>query len=327
MTAPVTVLPVEGVGEVAPGDDLTALLLAALGDRGLQSGDLLVVTSKVVSKAEGRTVTGDRASALAGETLREVARRGDTVVVRTHHGLVLAGAGIDASNTPPGTVLLLPRDPDASARSLRESVARATGRNVAVVISDTAGRAWRHGQTDLAIGAAGLVVLDDHAGRTDDYGNELTVTAPAVADEVAAAADLVKGKLFRRPAAVLRGLGHLVLPAGEHGAGAGALVRPEDEDMFGYGARDAVLRALGGAAADRRGFGRPARQEAAAARLREVAGVEVGRAGDALVVPLPEQARPAGRLEARLEAAAFALGWLRVDDDSTTRVRFRPVTP
>jgi coenzyme F420-0:L-glutamate ligase / coenzyme F420-1:gamma-L-glutamate ligase len=327
VTGPVTVVPVDGVGEVRHGDDLTVLLLAALGPDGLRDGDVVVVTSKVVSKAEGLMVAGDRADAGGGETVREVARRGDTVVVRTRHGLVLAGAGIDASNTEPGTVLLLPRDPDASARALREAVAAATGRNVAVVISDTAGRAWRHGQTDLAIGAAGLVVLDDHAGRTDAHGNQLTVTAPAVADEIAAAADLVKGKLLRRPAAVLRGVGHLVLPRADHGPGGRALVRGEDEDMFGYGAREAVLRAVGGAAADRRGFGRPAGEDEAADRLHEVAGVEVRREGGALAIPLPEPARAAGRLEARLEAVAFALGWLRVDDDSTTRVRFRRATP
>ncbi len=329
MTA-LTVLPVDGVGEVRAGDDLAALLLGAIGADGVSDGDVLVVTSKVVSKAEGRSVTGDRGAALGGETDREVASRGGTVIVRTHHGLVLAGAGIDASNTEPGTVLLLPRDPDASAREMREALAASTGRNVAVVVSDTAGRAWRHGQADLAIGAAGLVVLDDHAGRTDDYGNALTVTAPAVADEVAAAADLVKGKLARRPAAVLRGLGDLVLPRGEHGPGARALVRAEDEDMFGYGARDAVLHAVAAAPQHRRGFGRPAPRKEALARLAEVAGVAVGTRGDALVVPLPEEPRSAGRLEARLDAVAFALGWQRVEgagDDSATLLRFRPATP
>lgn len=325
-----SVLPVEGVGEVRTGDDLAALLLGVVGADVLADGDVLVVTSKVVSKAEGRTVAGDRSAALDGETEREVARRGGTVIVRTHHGLVLAGAGIDASNTEPGTVLLLPRDPDASARRMREALAAATGRNVAVVVSDTAGRAWRHGQTDMAIGAAGLVVLDDHAGRTDDYGNALTVTAPAVADEVAAAADLVKGKLARRPAAVLRGLDELVLPRGEHGPGARALVRAEDEDMFGYGARDAVLHAVGGAAGHRRGFGRPASSDDAAARLAETAGVGLALRDGSLVVPLPEEPRAAGRLEARLEAAAFALGWQVVegpDDESGTLLKFRPATP
>jgi coenzyme F420-0:L-glutamate ligase/coenzyme F420-1:gamma-L-glutamate ligase len=325
-----SILPVEGVGEVRAGDDLAALLVGAIGRDGLADGDVLVVTSKVVSKAEGRSVTGDRSVAIDDETDREVARRGGTVIVRTHHGLVLAGAGIDASNTGPGTVLLLPRDPDASARGIREALASSTGRNVAVVVSDTAGRAWRHGQADLAIGAAGLIVLDDHAGRTDDYGNTLTVTAPAVADEVAAAADLVKGKLARRPAAVLRGLEDLVLPRGEHGPGAQALVRAEDEDMFGYGARDAVLHAVGGSSEDRRGFGRSASHDEAAARLAEVAAAAVDSRGDALVVQLPEEPRAAGRLEARMAAVAFALGWQQVEGpgaDSPTLLRFRPATP
>jgi coenzyme F420-0:L-glutamate ligase/coenzyme F420-1:gamma-L-glutamate ligase len=251
-------------------------------------------------------------------------------VVRTRHGLVLAGAGIDASNTPPGTVLALPRDPDASARAIRERLATAPGRNVAVVVSDTAGRAWRNGQTDLAIGAAGLVVLDDHAGRTDPYGNRLAVTAPAVADEVAAAADLVKGKLTRCPAAVVRGLAPLVLAPGEPGPGAAALVRPEADDMFGYGARDAVLRAAGGARADLAGFGRPAAVQEAANVLGEAAGTPVGIRGDEVVVPLPADPRAAGRLEGTVSAVAFALGWLPVEghgDDSTAVLRFRSATP
>jgi coenzyme F420-0:L-glutamate ligase/coenzyme F420-1:gamma-L-glutamate ligase len=322
-----SVIPVEGVGEITAGADLTAVLLAALDDDDLQDGDVLVVTSKVVSKAEGRSRGTDRNTALGDETDRIVARRGGTVVVRTHHGLVLAGAGIDASNTPPGTVLLLPRDPDASARRIRDAVGTSTGRNVAVVVSDTAGRAWRHGQIDLAIGAAGLVVMDDHAGRKDEYGNQLTVTAPAVADEVASAADLVKGKLARRPAAVVRGLGHLVLPPGEHGPGAGGLVRAEQEDMFGYGARDAVLHAVGGARPDLRGFGRAAPLGDTVTLLAQVTGAEVVSEGDALVVPLPLDPRAAGRLEARLEAVAFALGWLRVDDESAGPLRFRAATP
>jgi coenzyme F420-0:L-glutamate ligase / coenzyme F420-1:gamma-L-glutamate ligase len=322
-----TVLPVEGVGEVRAGDDLPELLLAALGTDGLHDGDVLVVTSKVVSKAEGRSVAGDRDTALGGETDRIVASRGGTVVVRTHHGLVLAGAGIDASNTTPGTVLLLPHDPDASARGIRNALTTATGRNVAVVVSDTAGRAWRHGQVDLAIGAAGIVAVDDHAGRADDYGNRLTVTAPAVADEIASAADLVKGKLARRPAAVVRGLAHLVLARDEHGHGARALARGEAEDMFGYGARDAVLRAVGGSAADVRGFGRAAAADETARILSDLAGAEVVRDGDMLVVPLPADHRAAGRLETRAEAAAFALGWLRAPDDSATLLRFRRATP
>ena len=155
-----TVTAVDGLPEVEAGDDLAALLVRHLGDAGpdLRDGDVLVVTSKVVSKAEGRTRRAAKDALLADETDRVVARRGPTTVVRTRHGLVLAGAGIDASNTPSGTSVLLPEDPDASARRLREAVDGLTGRNVGVVVSDTAGRAWRTGQTDIAVGAAGLQV-------------------------------------------------------------------------------------------------------------------------------------------------------------------------
>ena len=203
----VVLLPVEGIGEVTEGDDLAALLVTALGEETpLRDGDVVVVTSKVVSKAEGRVRYDDREAVIAAETDRVVAVRGGTRIVRTHHGLVLAAAGVDASNVAKGSVLSLPVDPDASAVRLREALRDRTFANVAVLVSDTAGRAWRTGQTDIAIGAAGLDVLDDHAGRTDPYGNPLAVTAPAVADELASAADLVKGKLSARPVAVVRGL-------------------------------------------------------------------------------------------------------------------------
>ena len=202
----VVLLPVEGIGEVTEGDDLAALLVTALGEETpLRDGDVVVVTSKVVSKAEGRVRYDDREAVIAAETDRVVAVRGGTRIVRTHHGLVLAAAGVDASNVAKGSVLSLPVDPDASAVRLREALRDRTFANVAVLVSDTAGRAWRTGQTDIAIGAAGLDVLDDHAGRTDPYGNPLAVTAPAVADELASAADLVKGKLSARPVAVVRG--------------------------------------------------------------------------------------------------------------------------
>jgi coenzyme F420-0:L-glutamate ligase/coenzyme F420-1:gamma-L-glutamate ligase len=303
-------LPVEGIGEVVEGDDLAALLVsAAARPDGLEDGDVLVVTSKVVSKAEGRTRSTKREEALAGETDRTLARRGGTSIVRTSHGLVLAAAGIDASNVDPGTVVLLPLDPDGSARALREAVARLTGRNVAVLVTDTAGRAWRTGQTDIAIGAAGLEVLEDHAGRTDPYGNELAVTAPAVADELASAADLVKRKLARRPAAVVRGLPGLVLPPGVHGPGAAALVRPEAQDMFGLGAREAVLGALH--AVDRRGFGAPCSAVELVAQLSAVvAGTELRVEGDEVVVVRVRGTDwEQGAADARLRAAAFALGW------------------
>jgi coenzyme F420-0:L-glutamate ligase / coenzyme F420-1:gamma-L-glutamate ligase len=323
--AGLTCLPVDGVGEVHEGDDLAALLRAAVD---LHDGDILVVTSKVVSKAEGQVRPGTRDDALAGQTDRVVARRGGTSIVRTSHGLVMAAAGIDASNTEPGTVVLLPVDPDGSARRLREGLAT-DGPNVAVIVSDTAGRAWRHGQTDIAVGAAGLDVVHDHAGRTDRYGNELAVTAPAVADELAAAADLVKRKLDGRPAAVVRGLAGAVLPAGEHGPGAAALVRGEAEDMFGLGARDAVLAAL--LADDPRGFGaRSSPAELAAVVELVTGGTAASHETDGdLVVEAEGDQRDLGVLEARLRAAAFAHGWLTTVDTTGTRatIRLRPATP
>jgi coenzyme F420-0:L-glutamate ligase/coenzyme F420-1:gamma-L-glutamate ligase len=224
----------------------------------------------------------------------------------------MAAAGIDASNTEPGTVVLLPEDPDRSARGLRERLLVAAAANVAVVVSDTSGRAWRTGQTDIAVGCAGLRPLDDHCGRVDGYGNRLEVTAPATADEVAAAADLAKGKLSGRPVALLRGLAGLVLPCGEHGPGASALVREEAGDLFGYGARDAVLHAV--LADDQgRGFGAPAPAGAVAEALGRVVGDRgtVTAVGDLvetlLVVPDP---REAGRTEAAADAVARAHGWV-----------------
>jgi coenzyme F420-0:L-glutamate ligase / coenzyme F420-1:gamma-L-glutamate ligase len=324
----ITVLPVTGVPEVGPGDDL-ATLLASAG--GLRDGDVLVVTSKVVSKAEGRVVTGHKAEVLDREADRVVARKGDTAIVRTRHGLVMAAAGIDASNTAPGTLVLLPTDPDASARRLREAIADG-GPNVGVLVSDTSGRAWRTGQTDIAVGAAGVLVLDDHAGRDDGYGNLLAVTSPAVADEITAAADLVTGKLSRSPAAVVRGLDALVLPRGQHGPGASALVRPETQDMFGLGSREAVVEAL--LRRDGRGFGgRAAAYDVAEAlsRVAPEAMVSVTADGDRLEVALPPLGeRALGALEERTTALAFALGWRPSgphDESQAGRLRFAPADP
>ncbi|GAA2642416.1 coenzyme F420-0:L-glutamate ligase [Nonomuraea recticatena] len=228
---------VHGIGEVRPGDDLAALLKAALppGEE-LRDGDILVITSKIVSKAEGRVRQGaDRADAIAEETERVVARRGDTVISQTRHGFVMAAAGVDASNTEPGTVLLLPDDSDASARRVRAAL----GGRVGVIISDTFGRPWRHGLTDVAIGAAGVRPLEDFRGGTDTHGNPLSATVTALVDEVAAAAELVKGKLDGVPIAVVRGLGHLVTD--DDGPGVRPLIRPADEDMFRYGSREVVF--------------------------------------------------------------------------------------
>ncbi len=326
---------VTGIGEVRDGDDLAALVLESSD---LCDGDVVVVTSKVVSKAEGRVVRGDRASAVAAETDRVVAARGDTAIVRTRHGLVMAAAGVDASNTEPGTVVLLPVDPDASARRLRERIAAAAGTNVGVVITDTSGRAWRNGQTDIAIGAAGLPVMVDYDGRTDQYGNLLSVTAPAVADEIAGAAELVAGTLDRSPVTVVRGLAGLVLEAGRHGPGAAALVRESSQDMFGYGAREAVLLAVHPEPGGLPGFGSPAAAaDLAAALLGLFADARVEVAADHVDVRIgaaPDAAaqRSLGHVEARLVTVAHAMGWRggpvdTPDHDPGGCLRFLPGTP
>ena len=238
---PVTVIGVPGMPEIGPGDDLAAVLARALladGGPGLRDGDILVITSKVVSKAEGRVIRASREDAIAAETARVVARRGETTIAQTRHGFVLAAAGVDESNTAPGTVVLLPEDPDASARRLRKSLRDRAGAAVGVIVTDTMGRPWRAGQTDTAIGAAGVVVARDHRGETDTFGKTLEVTVAAVADEIAAAGDLVKGKALQIPVALVRGLA--VLVTSEDGPGARALVRPAAEDMFRLGAADVL---------------------------------------------------------------------------------------
>ncbi|MFH9229613.1 coenzyme F420-0:L-glutamate ligase [Streptomyces lydicus] len=236
-----------GIPEVRPGDDLVKLIAAAAtadGPPGLADGDVLLVTSKIVSKAEGRVVEAtDREAAIDRETVRVVARRGTLRIVENRQGLVMAAAGVDASNTPQGTVLLLPEDPDASARALRAGLRAALGVDVGVVISDTFGRPWRNGLTDVAIGAAGVRVLDDLRGGTDAYGNPLGATVVATADELAAAGDLVKGKAAGLPVAVVRGLGHVVEAAGD-GDGARAMVRGAADDMFRLGTSEAVREAV-----------------------------------------------------------------------------------
>jgi coenzyme F420-0:L-glutamate ligase/coenzyme F420-1:gamma-L-glutamate ligase len=311
----------DGAPEVGPGDDLVAVLLPLVE---LRDGDVVVITSKVVSKAEGRVRRGTRENALAGETARVVARRGPTTIVRTHHGLTMAAAGIDGSNVAAGSVVLLPEDPDASARRIRHGVRDRTATNVAVVVTDTAGRAWREGQTDIAIGAAGLVVAEAYAGRTDAHGNELAVTLPAVADEIAGAAELAQGKLSGRPFAVVRGRADLVLPADDDGPGASALVRAEGGDLFGYGAREAVVRALRADPADRAPFGAPAATAELSAAVADTLDLPARPApddGDHLLVTCP-----AG-LRRGLAALAFAHGWEVEPTDPPSDVRLRPARP
>ncbi|WP_329078591.1 coenzyme F420-0:L-glutamate ligase [Streptomyces niveus] len=229
-----------GLPEVRAGDDLAKLIVAA--GPGLVDGDILLVTSKIVSKAEGRIVEApDREAAIDAETVRVVARRGPLRIVETRQGLVMAAAGVDASNTTPGTALLLPEDSDASARAIRDGLRDALGVDVGVLVTDTFGRPWRNGLTDVAIGAAGVRVLDDLRGGTDTHGNPLSATVVALADELAAAGDLVKGKSAGLPVAVVSGLGRLV---GETIDDARAMVRVAADDMFRLGTSEAVREAV-----------------------------------------------------------------------------------
>jgi coenzyme F420-0:L-glutamate ligase/coenzyme F420-1:gamma-L-glutamate ligase len=241
---------VPGLPEITSGDNIAALVLSSQsritwpdGSIGLTDGDLVIVTSKIVSKAEGRIVQADsRDDAITDETVRVVATkttpRGQTRIVETKHGLIMAAAGVDASNTPAGTVLLLPEDPDASARAIRAELQRETGLSLGVIITDTLGRAWRDGLTDAAIGAAGLAVLDDYRGRVDTQGRPLEMTVTAIADEVAAAADLVTGKITSQPVAVVRGLIDYV--TAQDGPGAQALIRGQADDLFWLGTAEAM---------------------------------------------------------------------------------------
>jgi coenzyme F420-0:L-glutamate ligase / coenzyme F420-1:gamma-L-glutamate ligase len=238
----VRILPVQGLPEFRPGDDLTGALATAAP--WLADGDVVVITSKVVSKVEGRliTVSADppardaaRRKLVTEQARRVLARHGRTMITENSLGVVQAASGVDTSNVALHEVALLPLDPDASAARLRVELAERLGIDVAVVISDTMGRAWRLGQTDAAIGAAGLGVLHRYLGAVDRHGNDLVSTQVAVADEVAAAADLVKGKLAGVPVAVLRGLSQRA-----DGSTAAELIRPLAEDLFWLGADEAI---------------------------------------------------------------------------------------
>jgi coenzyme F420-0:L-glutamate ligase / coenzyme F420-1:gamma-L-glutamate ligase len=243
----------KGLPEISPGDPLAALIANALsrGGETRRAGEVIVVAHKVVSKSEGRlrqladVQPGPRATELARaldkdprhlqvvlDESRAVLRaaRGVMICV-THHGFVCANAGVDASNAPaPGTVILLPADPDGSARRIRRELRELVGVAPAVLITDSFGRAWRHGQCDVAIGCAGLSPLDDWRGRTDAVGRELSATWVAIADQIAAAADLTRTKNSRQPVILVRGAERHVIE--DDGPGAAALLRPEREDLF-----------------------------------------------------------------------------------------------
>lgn len=231
----ISIHPVPGLPEIRPGDDLAALLARGLREAGFgpYDGDVLVVTHKAVSKAEGAVVRleGDEEPAyrrlVEEQSVEILRRRGDLVIAKTRHGFICANAGVDRSNTVPGTAVLLPADPDRSAHGLRLALRRLTGVDVPIVITDTFGRAWRRGLVDVAIGVSGLEVILDLRGTRDASGRELKVTQVAVVDEIAAAADLAMGKSAGVPAALIRGL---AAPRGE--GRATDLTRPAAEDMF-----------------------------------------------------------------------------------------------
>jgi coenzyme F420-0:L-glutamate ligase/coenzyme F420-1:gamma-L-glutamate ligase len=221
--------PLEGIPEIAEGDDLAALFVdAATPAGGFREGDVLVVTQKVISKTEGRTLPStEKRAAVEAESVRVLRRQGEMLISETRHGFVCANAGVDESNIPTGQIALLPIDPDASARRVRSRLQHLTGLDVAVIISDTFGRAWRLGQTDVAIGVAGLLPFADYVGTEDTEGRIMMATRICVADELAGAAELVMGKTERVCAAIVRGA-----PAQRGRAAATDIVRPADQDLF-----------------------------------------------------------------------------------------------
>ncbi|WP_328352426.1 coenzyme F420-0:L-glutamate ligase [Mycobacterium sp. NBC_00419] len=285
--APIEILPVAGLPEFRPGDDLAAAV--AESAQWLRDGDILVVTSKVISKCEGRIVPAPadpderdalRRKLINDEAVRVLARKGKTLITENRIGLVQAAAGVDGSNIGTTELALLPVDPDRSAAALRAALRERLGVDVGVLITDTMGRAWRNGQTDAAIGAAGLPVLYAYAGAVDTHGNELLVTEVAVADEIAAAADLVKGKLTAVPIAVVRGL-HLP----DDGSTAARLLRGGEDDLFWLGTAESIELGRRQAQLLRRSTRRFA-EEAVDPTLIEEAVAE------ALTAPAPHHTRP-----------------------------------
>jgi coenzyme F420-0:L-glutamate ligase / coenzyme F420-1:gamma-L-glutamate ligase len=281
------ILPIEGLPEFRPGDDLAEHL--ARQAPWLVDGDVLVVTSKIVSKAEGRIVAAPtdplerdaaRRRLIDEEAVRVLARKGRTLITENRLGIVQAASGVDGSNVHAAELALLPVDPDASAAALRARLGELLGVRVAVVITDTMGRAWRNGQTDTAIGAAGIAVLHGYAGSTDGQGNELQVTEVAIADELAAAGDLVKGKLRGVPVAVVRGLDPY-----DDGTSAKALLRGGEDDLFWLGTAEAIERGRGEALLLRRSIRSFAADPVPADVLRSAI-------AEALTAPAPHHTRP-----------------------------------
>ncbi|GAB2981901.1 coenzyme F420-0:L-glutamate ligase [Saccharothrix stipae] len=302
--APITVLPVTGLPEFRPGDDLASAVASAAP--WLADGDVVVVTSKVLSKVEGRLVSvpadpeerdAVRRQWVEAEAVRVLARRGRTLITENKLGIVQAASGVDASNVAGDEIALLPVDPDGSAAALRAALASRLGVSVAVVVTDTMGRAWRVGQTDAAIGASGLAVLHRYAGSADGFGNPLVVTEVAVADEIAAAADLVKGKLGAVPVAVVRGLA-----VADDGSTARDLARPVAEDLFRLGTAEAVAQGRAEAVLLRRSVRAFSPAPVAAEAVRRAVAA-------ALTAPAPHHTRPVRfvRLTARRDVLLDAM--------------------
>ncbi|MEU4339192.1 coenzyme F420-0:L-glutamate ligase [Micromonospora lupini] len=323
------ILPVLGIGHVTEGDDLAAVIATAAP--WLRDGDVLVVTSKIVSKAEGRLVDVPadgperlvaREEVLAGETARVVASRGPTRIVQTHHGFVMASAGIDASNVDKTQLVLLPVDPDASARELRTALRDRYDLDVAVIISDTMGRPWRNGLTDVALGVAGMPAIRDHRGEVDPYGNELQLTQMAVVDELAGAGELIKGKCDQVPVAVVRG--YLAATRTDDSDGARTLIRDAAQDLFSLGTAEARAAGLAEAAALAEAVGpEPADPAAVRRALDAVAGVVT----PGTVFTLVDEAEVRAGLVAEVpgwpaDASALVLGTAPAPLDPMDLVRF-----